>query len=572
MIFVFLLSSLYSDFFEIEEPKDLEVILLDLEYLSNNPVDLNTADLKEFLRIPFLKVSDCLRIIGFREKYGMFESVEELHSKKILDKGLFEEIRPYITIKTKPVKWKGLQNRLRVQRDFGKANSDEYYTRTICDVNDYRLFLVIEKDPYETDLFDYYSAGLVIDEGKRKFALGKYNLDFGTGAMLSSVGSFFQGVDFRILTTERGIIPYTSTIENGGFFGAALSDSLFIKYCVFYSNQKLDGRIDTAGFACSFDESGNHIDSLSLARKDRIREEIFGYNIQYTKNSMLLSQRTYWSDYEPAFVCEDSIIGFYGKNYWLGGAEIRYYAEEFIVFAELVRSFQNRLGSIFGWSSLLPYSFAFNLAAKYFYPGFYAPKGAEAEKDYLGAYFDLSNNSRLIKSGITLNIHTNNELDTSDYDVRFNISKALGIAEARMQFRWLYHEKNKVLSGSKVILRLEPHKYFDVGVRLEDKYLYGDTLKNGIYGSVEIGVHTRIIEASVRYGLFETDSYSTRIYAYEPDLPGIINNRTLYGKGNCWFLYFAAKPMKKFNITCKYSVMNSDSLSRHIGIQLDSKL
>lgn len=572
MIFLFIITIANTDFWETEQQKDFEVILLDLENLKNNPIDLNTADLKDLVKIPFLKVADCLRIIGYREKFGLFESVDDLYKIGGLDKALIEEICPYVAVKIKPIKWKSLQNRLRIQKDIKESGSAEYYTKTTLDINDDKIFLITERDPYETSPIDYYSAGIVVDEGKRRFALGKYNLDFGSGVMLSSVGSFFQGVDFRMLTGERGIMPYTSVIENGGFFGAALSDSLFLDYCLFYSNQKLDGRVDTLGYAWSFDESGNHIDSSSIARKDRIREEIFGYNLQYYKNNIQLSQRTYWSDYEPPFVCKDSLTEFYGKNYWLGGMEIKYYAEQFLVFAEICRSFQNRLGGVFGWSGLMPYNFEFNLATKYFNPGFYAPKGIEAEKDYLGTYFDLTNCSRLIEAGTTLNIYTNNAADTSHYDLRLKFAKTLGIAETKIQFRWLYREIYKELSGSRVFLRIRPKKFLYLDLRLEDKYVYEDTLKNGIFGGIELGLETKVITTKIRYGIFDIDNYSARIYVYEPDLPGIVNNRMVYGKGNYGFIYLVLKPIKNIDIGIKYFAMEKDSLTQHISAHLDTKL
>lgn len=572
MVLIFIITIINTYFWETEEQKDFEALLLDLENLKHNPIDINTADLNDLIKIPFLKVADCLRIIGHREKFGLFESVDDLYKIAGLDRALVEEIKPYVSVKIKPVKWKGIQNRLRAQKDINEAYSEEYYTRTTIDVNDYRVFLVTEKDPYEDSFLDYYSAGVVISEDKRKFALGKYNLDYGSGVMLSSVGSFFQSTEFRLLTQERGIIPYTSAIENGGFFGAALSDSLFLNYCLFYSHQKLDGRIDTAGYARSFDPSGDHVDSASIAHKDRIGEEIFGYNLEFHNNNIQLSQRTYWSEYEPPFVCEDSMTGFYGRNYWLTGIETKYYAEQFLVFAEFCRSFQNRVGGLFGWTGLLPYNFEFNLATKYFNPGFYAPKGVEAEKDYLGAYFVLGNSSRFINASTALNIYTDNSADSSNYDLRLNLSRQLGIAKTEIQFRWLYQETNKELSSSRIFLRIKPKRFLYLDLRLADKYIYEDTLKNGIFGSIELGLETKIINAKFRYGIFDTDSYNARVYVYEPDLPGIINNRTLYGKGNYGFVYLSFKPVKAIKISFKYFAIDKDSLNQRIGVQLDTKI
>jgi len=571
LILIFLFNTLNQDLFETEQDKDFETILFELELLKNNPLDLNTADLKELSKIPFLKPVDCLKIIGYREKSGRFETVDDLLKIKGFDKEFIELIRPYVTVKTKPIKWKGVQNRLRIKKNLDEKDSEEYYTRNIFEINDCKIFLVTEKDPYESSFLDYYSAGILIDEGKRRFALGNYNLDLGSGIILSSTGTFFQGTDFRMLTREQGIIPYTSTMENGGFFGAALSDTLFLNYSIFYSNQKLDGRIDTSGYARSFDPSGNHTDSASLARKDRIREEIFGYNLCYSRENLQVGQTTYWSGYEPSFICFDSTIDFYGRDYFMSGINLNYYTEKFILFAELARSFQNRLGSVFGWTGLLPYNFEFNLAGKYFNPGFYAPKGAEADENYIGLYFDLNNSSKIIDAGSTFNIYTNNQADTNNYDLRLNLSKTIGFAETKISLRWLYQENRKELSGSRIFLRVKPKRFLYLDLRLEEKYDYGEILNKGIFSGIELGIDTRLIDAKLRYGLFDIDSYSTRIYVYEPDLPGIINNRMIYGNGRCGFTYFSVKPVKNINISIKFAFMERDSLKKESGIQLDTK-
>uniref|UniRef100_A0A7V3RH26 Helix-hairpin-helix domain-containing protein n=1 Tax=candidate division WOR-3 bacterium TaxID=2052148 RepID=A0A7V3RH26_UNCW3 len=573
MILIFLFLTIINyDFFESEQAKDFQTILSELEFLRNNPIDLNTAHLEELTRIPFLTIPDILRIIEYREKEGLFESITDLKKIKGFDRSLLNLIQPYITVRRKGVKLKGFQSRIRFQKEPGKDRSEEYYTKTTLFTSDSKIYLLTEKDPYESSPIDFYSAGILIDEGKRKFVLGNYNLDFGSGIMLSSTGSFFQSTDFRILSGERGILPYTSTIENGGFFGAALSDTLFLNYCLFYSHQKLDGAIDDSGYARSFDPSGSHIDSASNARKDRIKEEIFGYNISYSNDNIRLGNRTYWSNYEPAFVCSDSTKNFYGKKYQLHGLDIKYLSEKFIFFTEIGHSFQNKFAGVAGWSGLFPYNFDFNIAVKYFDRGYYAPKGVDSDNDYIGLYFDLKNHSLPVDAGTSINIYTDCDADTNNYDLRFNIKKLLSFFEVTTSFRWYYRNNIKKLSGSRISLRIMPENFLSFNVRCEEKYAYNDTLDRGIFGSIEIGVEKEFITGIVRYSLFETDSYSARIYTYEPDLPGIINNHLFYGEGRYGFLYFSLKPLKGIRTSFKYSFLKKESINIHLGAQIDLRL
>ncbi|MEO0216747.1 MAG: helix-hairpin-helix domain-containing protein [candidate division WOR-3 bacterium] len=571
MIILLLICSLDATIFESEEQKDLETYLFKMEELKENPVDINTANLEELLKIPFLKIPDALKIVAYRDKYGPFENLEDLYRIPSIDSITIAQLRPYLTVKKKPLRLRKIESRIRFKRNLKENGSITYYTRNIVGINDYTIFLITERDPYENSFFDYYSTGVLIEEQKRHFIMGRYNLDFGSGVMLSSTGSFFQGIDFRMLTSQRGIIPYTSTMENGGFFGAALSDSLLLNYCLFYSNQRLDGTVDTAGYARSFDESGEHIDSLSQSRKDRIMEEIFGYNVQYRYGSLLFSNSTYWSGYEPAFACDDSLTGFYGSNYWISGVDLKFFAEKFLVFGEVVRSFRNRPGGILGWSGVMPYNFEFNLATKYFSPGFYAPKGVESDEDHIGVVIDFNNRSRFINAGTTFNVFTDCNADTSNYDLRLNLAKIVGFVEFKSQLRWLFHAGIKELSGSKIFLRLFPKNFLYFNLRLEDKYSFDDTIFRGIAGALDIGLDTKFVEFVIRLAVFDSENYKTRIFVFEPDLPGVINNRMLYGKGECGLIFIKLSPINKFNISLKYFAMNRDSLSQQFGIQLDTR-
>ena len=569
---IFILIILCTNPFETEDTRDLEAIVKDLEYLQLHQVDISTADVEDLMKIPYLTITDCLKLISYREKHGPFDSIDDLFRIVGLDPLTIRCIKPYIVVKTKSFKIGKLTQRTRFKRTLSKMRSEEYYTRTQAVFNDYHVFLVTEKDPYENSFFDYYAGGILIDEGKRKFCLGKYDLDLGSGVILSSVGSIFQSADFRIMTNERGIMSYTSTLENRGFFGTALTDSMLLNYTIFYSNQNLDGRVDTLGYAHSFDETGDHIDSVSNSHKDRIREEIIGYDIKYQLPNIVVASRSYLCKYEPAFVCEDSLTQFYGSGFWMSGLSAKHYGNDFVLFAEIARAHRNRLGGLFGFGGIFPYNVGFNLAGKYFPTGFFSPKGVEANEDYFGLTIDLNHNSKIASFGTNLNISNRTEEDSSRYDLRLNFEKAIGIISSKLQARWRFAENSLDMSGFKAFLRLSPVDLLYLDLRLEEKYAYVDTLQKGIFGSLELGVKFWKAEVKTRYGLFNTDSYSTRMIVYEPDLPGVISNRILYDKGQYGIVFLSLKPVGYINLSVKYSAMDKDSLTQQISTQIDLKL
>lgn len=574
VIFIFIILSDEAAIFEIEDGKDLEVILRDIEYLKQNPVDINFASFEQLSTIPYLTITDCLKIVEYRKKIGSYSSLEDLLNISGFDAILLDRIRPYITIRVKVFKIEKFKTRMRLKTEIPKSlSSEEYYTKTELFTKEYNMFLVTEKDPYETSFFDYYASGILLSGGTRKFVLGKYNLDLGSGIMLSPIGSFFHSIDFRMMVRERGILPYTSVLENNGFFGAALADSLFLKFALFYSNQKLDGRIDSLGFARSFDESGEHTDSLAISRKDRINEEIFGYDIKYRLSDVLLSNRSYWCTYDPPFVCTDSFAKFYGTKFWMSGLELKYFGDVFVMFSELARSYENRIGGLFGFSGFFPYV-DFNLAAKYFPAGFYSPKGIEARNDYVGGVIDIGSRSKIGNFATTLTIDNKAEEDSMKYSLRLNFEKKIGFVRAKFQIRWRYTSQVINLSGSRVFLRIRPLKRIFFDIRLEEKYIYDSgQIEKGIFGALEAGLEFDRLRLRIRYGLFETDSYTSRIFVYETDLPGIVNNRMLYNKGNYGFISLSIKPADLLKIGFKYSIVNKDSISvKQLGAQVDITL
>jgi len=568
IILSFLIS---GGIFETEDTRNFDILLAGLEELRDNPVDLNTAGFDDLSRIPYLSPNDIIKIINHRGRYGYFNQTRELLKIPGFNKTLLATIEPYITISVRKFKIKSGSERIRSQKTWERNGSEELYTATKSRWNDYRLTLITERDPYESSYLDYLCAGLTVNEDFRTFALGKYDLDLGSGILFSSIGSFFQGLDFQTISHERGVIAYSSTRENGGLFGGALSDSLFLKYTLFYSNQKLDGRVDSLGQAWSLDESGEHVDSASMERKDRIHEEIYGYDIKYDFGGLRVSHTSYRCGYAPSFVTTDSFRRFYGDRFWMTGLNLRYTGPEYALFGEIARADRNRVGGLFGFSGVFPYV-DFNIAGKYFPEGFYSPKGIEAENGRYLMNITLAHRSKIADLGVGLNLTDNTTEDSTRYDLKLNAEREIGRFDLRLLLRWLFNEDVLTLAASRVVIRVMPWDFLDVELRLEDKNAFA-TLpqERGVFGALETGLDLKWWAAKIRYGLFDTDSYGTRIIAYEPGLPGTVNNRTLYNRGRYGFLLLTLKPLDSVSFNFKLSILERDSLTAHIGGQVDVK-
>lgn len=569
-----LLVSYEASLFEIEEGRDLEILLDEMESLIHHPLDINSAGFGDLAKILYLTPTDCLNIIEYRTEHGPYGSTEDVLNVPGFDEALYSKIRPFITVKAKPLRIEKCSVRLRSITELPRSElSEEYYTRSEVKYGNYRVYGITEKDPFEDSFFDYYAFGFLADNGVRRYAVGKYNLDLGSGVVLSPVGSFLYSTDFRVITRERGLFPYTSVLENSGFFGAAYSDSLVLRYTVFVSQQKLDGRIDTLGFARSFDESGDHIDSLSQSRKDRISERLFGYDVHYRIADLQVSSRSYWCLYDPPFVCVDSTVQFYGDRFWTTALGLNYSARSFVIVSELARSFRNRLGGLFGFNGRFA-ACDVQLAGKYFPTGFYSPKGVEADDDYVGGVLVVQHRSGIADIGMTVSIDGDTETDSVKYRVQFNFEKKIGCVNAKLQTRWRWYGGERDYRGSRAFLRFTPIRHLFFDIRLEDKYVYDiDSVSAGLFAALEVGFEFKTIRMRARYGIFDTDDYDSRLYVYETDLPGIVRNRMLYDSGYYGFFYCSVRPWQLVTLSAKYSVIEKGNLlDKRVGAQLELRL
>ena len=173
-------------------------------------------------------------------------------------------------------------------------------------------------------------------------------------------------------------------------------------------------------------------------------------------------------------------------------------------------------------------------------------------------------------SGAVLTLDNKLSEDTTRYDMKLSFAKRVGILNARVNFRRRYRAERKDLSGSEVLLRLKITRFLFFDLRFEEKSVYDEQIESGIFDALEIGLDFKKLDLRARYGIFDTDSFRARIYAYEIDLPGIVNNRMLYGDGDYGFVYLSVRPIQQIKLGLKYSTVRRDSISdTQIGGQID---
>jgi hypothetical protein len=61
-----------------------------------------------------------------------------------------------------------------------------------------------------------------------------------------------------------------------------------------------------------------------------------------------------------------------------------------------------------------------------------------------------------------------------------------------------------------------------------------------------------VLEFTFRLALFQTDSYDSRVYAYENDLIGLYSIPPYYGRGMRWYVMLKANPLRRVDLWVRF--------------------
>jgi len=157
--------------------------------------------------------------------------------------------------------------------------------------------------------------------------------------------------------------------------------------------------------------------------------------------------------------------------------------------------------------------------------------------------------------------------------------------------------RNRIQDQYRIELRFKPSAGLRFKTRFETVHLFYPGLQGEVHCSEqtekgfllfhEIDLKSKSrFRITARWIIFDTDSYDSRIYAFENDLPGVLSILPLYEKGIRWYLLAGWKPIPSCRINLKFGTTYHDNVSEwgsgndrtegdtihHFGIQLDLQL
>jgi hypothetical protein len=470
--------------------------------------------------------------------------------------------------------------------------------------NHLRFGVTAEKDPGEEFFtgtqkqgFDYYSIHFELsDVGKiEKFVLGDFQAKMGQGLILWSGMSTGKSVYVMDVRKRAPVLSrYASTDENRYMRGAGITMNLGNFNTSFFASHKgIDANLQTADsliidetHASSLLNSGIHATPAQLVDKNAIQETLAGANLNFQKNkfSLGLSGLTYTYS-EPIIKAEtpENRFEFNGKQNYNLSADVEFLFKDLHVFAEGAVSANSGKALLAGaLMKLAPQLSASVLYRNYAkdYQAFYAGGFAEGSKTqnekgvYLGLQMHPIKNWKLAAyydfyqfPWLTGNTHAPSKgtdyLVQADYVPKQNLSmywrakreikqgnasdETVGITDLVDVDQWnlRYHINYQINNQWQFKNRVEYSRYQKGTESAESGFV--------LYQDVSSTPFPFPLTLSLRYALFDTDSYNSRIYTYESDVLYAFSIPALYDKGTRFYVMARYQPSANLTLWLRYS-------------------
>lgn len=333
-----------------DEREDSELLEL-LEFLEDNPYDLNSVTKEQLEQIPVLNSVIVRNIIEYRDKYS-FSTKRELLEVNGISEDIYDNIKSYVYVKgsssdyvrtesgeiiressksrTKLFNNFDIKTRSRFLQDLqtrkGFLNGNyigtkpKVYNQLRLTYNHSRFSidgsLTTEKDAGEESLTDFTSGFVALRDFKfiKQAIVGDYILNFGQGlGMWSSLA--YSKSTAAVDGMKRSGVPmrgYTSVNESQYFRGAATQlNYKNFDLSVFYSDNFYDGSIDTTlDEFSSFYFDGYHRTVTEKNRSNTVKEKLFGSRVAYTNTGMKFGT-TLWTSKFSKTIGADSTTQLY---------------------------------------------------------------------------------------------------------------------------------------------------------------------------------------------------------------------------------------------------------------------
>ncbi len=454
----------------------------------------------------------------------------------------------------------------------------------------YSLGFTIEKDPGEKITWDpatkrygmdYYSFHLMLENVGviRRVIIGDFSMDFGQGLVFASGIRYGKGAE-PITTIRRnnlGLRPYRSAYESKDYSGLAVSSGFGkIDLTMFVSDVKRDSRISTfqndamesIQFISSINHVGLHRTPTEIQSKHSLSDKSVGANLNFhlINKRLNVGFNSVFNRYSlPVFQDETKYkaFRFRGRENINSSLYVNYYFKNGHLFSEFAMSksggMAHATGVIFSLSSMLQTSLHF----RSYDPDYHTFNGnAFGENtstgNEKGIYWGIRLNpiSRLIITTYLDYFHfpwLKYRVDAPSGGIDFMVNAQYFLndrARLSVRFREKEYEMNHTVAGSP-ITAIEKKKITRFLFELENEIDDNWSLKSSIhtntssFGAVngdgfliaqDLLYKSKKWSIAVRFSIFDTDNYDSRVFIYERDMLYVFAVPSFYNSGLRYYL------------------------------------
>lgn len=362
-----------------------------LTSIQENPINLNDTGSTQILSLPFISPFQWDIIKAYILQNGPLLSLGELSLMNGFDATTLQLMQPFVTVR--PIEENKALNLKDVLR-YGHSNL-LMGTKTVVEPaqgyldssylgSPYRLYFRYyfkygdrvcfqfsgDKDPGEEFFsgsqkqgFDSYGYYLLLNNmGRLQSAIiGKYQLQFGQGLTLWSGFAPWTTSKTSLYRYSQGIRHASAFCEYGYLQGLAATVQLTKHTTItpFYSLTRQDASVGASGTDTTeswFDQvqsiyaSGYHRTQSEIDSKNRLREQLFGAHLQWSKENLTIGATAYQSLYNKEIIPVSRIYNanaYCGRSNFVAGLDASYRYRRVLVFGELSISEKHLMRSAF---------------------------------------------------------------------------------------------------------------------------------------------------------------------------------------------------------------------------------
>jgi len=448
----------------------------------------------------------------------------------------------------------------------------------------------------QTNGYDFYSAHFHLrDIGVLKaFSIGDYSVQFGQGINAWSGAAFGKSAEtMNIKKNAQGILPYRSVDENKFLRGAGVAIGLKgFELTTFYSNKKIDANITDQDslsrevlYISSLQGTGFHRTPSELEDKDAINEKIYGTHLAYNPGRIKLGVSAVKTEFGAELNKDASNYNqfeFNGKENTNIGADYGYIYRNFNFFGEIGQSKSGGIGYLNGVLISLHHHLSLSLLHRHYDRNFhglmsnaFSESSRNINEDGIFTGFEYKPSKKWRFTAYAdhykfswLKFRTSAPSEGYDYftQLKYKPSKKV---EMYVRFR---QEDKKINSSNETQVDFldnnsKKNIRFDIKYKLSEAFSFKNRVEwvgyeegnldedNGylIYQDVKYQPHRKPFNFTARYALFDTDTYNSRIYAFENDVLYAYSIPAYFYKGSRFYIMSKYKFNRHIHFWIRYA-------------------